>query len=79
MRIGDAEVSAVILINLLPHREMARQRARQVFNISLGLAVALGALIAAGGYAWFQAALSLQQNRNDYLTREIKKVDDEIK
>ena len=40
----------MILINLLPHREMARKRARQVFNTSLGAAAVLGALIAGGVY-----------------------------
>ena len=35
----------MILINLLPHREMARKRARQVFNVSLGAAALLGLLI----------------------------------
>ena len=50
MRLGDAEVSAVILINLLPHRERARKRGRQVFNTSLGAAAVLGALIAGGVY-----------------------------
>lgn len=44
----------MILINLLPHREMARQRARQVFNVSLVLALLAGALIAGAIYLWYQ-------------------------
>lgn len=69
----------MILINLLPHREMARQRARQLFNVSLGMAVLFGALIAGGVYLWYQNEISSQQDRNALLTREIKKLEDEIK
>ena len=69
----------MILINLLPHREMARKRARQLFNTSLGLSALLGALLAAGVYLWYQNEISNQQGRNEFLTREIKKLDDEIK
>ena len=36
----------MILINLLPHREMARKRARQAFNVSLVGSLVGGALIA---------------------------------
>ena len=38
----------MILLNLLPHREMARKRARQVFNGSLVGAVAMGLSIPSG-------------------------------
>ena len=69
----------MILINLLPHREMARKRARQVFNTSLGAAAVLGALIAGGVYLWYQGQISGQQDRNTFLTGEIKKLDNEIK
>ena len=69
----------MILINLLPHREMARKRARQMFNVSLGAAAVLGALIAGAIYLWYQGAISGQQDRNTYLTSEIKKLDEEIK
>jgi len=69
----------VILINLLPHREMARKRARQMFNASLGAAVVLGALIAGGVHLWYQASISNQQERNAFLGSEIKKLDEEIK
>ena len=69
----------MILINLLPHREMARKRARQVFNTSLGAAAVLGALIAGGVYLWYQGQISGQQDLNTFLTGEIKKLDNEIK
>ena len=69
----------MILLNLLPHREMARKRARQVFNGSLIGAVAIGALMAGVGYLWFQGQIEEQQARNAFLTREIGKLDQEIK
>ncbi|MDO5289136.1 MAG: PilN domain-containing protein [Pseudomonadota bacterium] len=69
----------MILINLLPHREMARKRARQVFNASLGMAALAGAVIAGGVYLWFQSEISLQQGRNHFLSNEIAILDDQIK
>jgi len=69
----------VILINLLPHREMARKRARQMFNAALGASAVAGALIAAGVYLWYQNEISGQQDRNAFLSAEIKKLDAEIK
>ncbi len=69
----------MILINLLPHRELARKKARQVFNSSLAGAAVLGALVAGGVYLWFQNEISRQQERNGFLTSEIKKLDEEIK
>ena len=47
----------MILINLLPHREAARKRRRDFFNVSLGLSVILGVLIAGAIYGWYQAAI----------------------
>lgn len=69
----------MILINLLPHREMARKRARQMFNAALGASAVAGALIAAGVYLWYQNEISGQQDRNAFLSAEIKKLDAEIK
>jgi type IV pilus assembly protein PilN len=69
----------VILINLLPHREAARKRRREVFNLSLVLAMVLGGLIAAGVYLWFQTQISAQQNRNMILQSENTRLDGQIK
>ena len=69
----------MILINLLPHREMARQRARQVFNVSLILAVIVGVVIGALIYFGIEAAVTVQENRNQFLRSEVKKLDNEIK
>jgi type IV pilus assembly protein PilN len=69
----------VILINLLPHREAARKRRRDIFNASLGASAALGALIAGAIFLWYQAAISVQQGTNLALETEIKKLDGQIK
>ena len=69
----------MILINLLPHRDMARKKARQVFNTSLGLSALAGLAIAGGIYLWYQHQISEQQDRNAFITSEITKLDSEIK
>lgn len=69
----------MILINLLPHREAARKLRRDVFNLSLGLSVLLGGLIAGGIFGWFQTQISIQQGKNRVLTGEIKVLEGQIK
>lgn len=69
----------MILINLLPHRELARKRGRQRFNASVLASIAGGALVAGAVYLWYQGAISSQQERNALLQAEIKKLDNEIK
>ena len=69
----------MILINLLPHREAARKRRREAFYISLGLAALLGGLVAVGIYGWFQAQITNQEAKNNYLQGEIKRLDAQIK
>lgn len=69
----------MILINLLPHREAARKRRRDVFNISLGASALLGGLIAGAIFLWYEAAISEQQSTNVVLQNEIKKLEDQIK
>ena len=69
----------MILINLLPHREMARKKARQVFNTSLAFSALAGVLIAGAIYLWYQNQLSEQQSRNAFIAAEIGKLDAEIK
>jgi type IV pilus assembly protein PilN len=69
----------VILINLLPHREAARKRRRDVFNASLVASAILGGLIALAIFLWYQAAISVQQGVNSALETEIKKLESQIK
>ena len=69
----------MILINLLPHREAARKRRRDVFNISLGTAALAGGVIAGAIFLWYQAQISAQQDKNQVLQGEIKKLEAQIK
>jgi len=69
----------VILINLLPHREAARKRRKEQFYASLGAAAVLGLLIAGGVYLWYDAQISNQQRRNQFLQSEIKRLENQIK
>lgn len=69
----------MILINLLPHREIARKRRKDQFNTSLGLAALAGGLLAGLTFAWIHAQTTDQQDRNQILTSQIRKFDAQIK
>ena len=69
----------MILINLLPHREAARKKRRDVFNWTLGLSALMGGLVAGGIFLWYQAQISSQQDKNRLLTSEIKILEGQIK
>jgi len=69
----------VILINLLPHREAARKRRKEMFQATMFASFLAGLLIAGGIYSWFQAMIEQQQQRNNFLTGEIKVLEGQIK
>jgi len=69
----------VILINLLPHREAARKRRREMFYAALGASAVGGLVIAGGIWLWYGAQISNQQNRNQILATEIKRLEGQIK
>jgi len=69
----------MILINLLPHREAARKRQKEQFYTQLGLSALLGGIIGGAIFTWYQGQISAQQERNQFLTQEIAKLDAEIK
>ncbi len=69
----------MILINLLPHREAARKRRRDLFNVSLASSALLGGLIAGAVFLWYQTAISEQEGTNQTLQTEIKKLEGQIK
>jgi type IV pilus assembly protein PilN len=69
----------VILINLLPHREAARKRRREVFFVTLGLAALAGVLICSITYSWYLTQIDSQRGRNTFLQSEIKRLDEQIK
>ena len=69
----------MILINLLPHREAARKRRKEVFQMVMFGALLIGLSIAAGIYAWFQWRIESQQARNTFLQSEIAELNKQIK
>jgi type IV pilus assembly protein PilN len=79
MRLGHAEVPAVILINLLPHREAARKRRKEVFQATMFVSFLIGLAIAGAIYWWFQMMITAQQERNAFLQSEIKVLEGQIK
>ena len=69
----------MILINLLPHREAAKKRRKEAFQVNMVLA-ALGGLLVAGLIYWyFQVMIEGQQEKNNLLRSEIKVLEAQIK
>ena len=69
----------MILINLLPHREAARKRRREVFFATLGLSALVGVLACGAMYSWYSAQIQSQRGRNTFLQSEITHLDTQIK
>lgn len=69
----------MILINLLPHREAARKRRKDVFNFALGASALAGGVIAGVIYLWLQGQISAQQDQNRILQSEIGVLEGQIK
>ncbi len=69
----------MILINLLPHREVARKRRREVFFTTLGIAALAGGLISGGVYSWYMTQIDSQRAKNTFLKTEITRLDGQIK
>lgn len=69
----------MILVNLLPHREAARKRQREIFFVTLGIAALAGGLICGAVYSWYQAQIAGQRDKNVVLKTEIKKLEGQIK
>ncbi len=69
----------MILINLLPHREAARQRRKVAFFISMGLSAAVGITLAILWFAVIERMIVTQRDRNAYLQGEISRLDTQIK
>ena len=69
----------MILINLLPHREAARKRRKEIFFITLGLAALAGVLVCSVMYSWYLTQIEGQRGRNTFLTAEITRLDAQIK
>ena len=69
----------MILVNLLPHREVARKRRREVFFTTLGIAALVGGLICGAVYSWYLAQIESQRGKNTFLKTEITRLEGQIK
>ena len=69
----------MILINLLPHREAAHKRRREVFHATLFASALMGLVIAGSIYWWLQILISEQQGKNRFLQQEIAVLENQIK
>ena len=65
-------------INLLPHREERRKRARQHFFVLIAGTAVLGALVVGLMHTYYAEKIDAQASRNQYLKTEIAKLDKEI-
>lgn len=68
----------MIRINLLPHREAKRKARRQQFYVLLGLVSVLGAVIWFLGFTVINGQITAQNEKNEFLKREIASLDKEI-
>ena len=69
----------MILINLLPHRQEKRQRRKIAFFVGLGVAAAAGIAVVGVWFLILQQLTSAQQDRNQFLSAEIKRLETQIK
>jgi len=69
----------MILINLLPHRELTRKKRKEMFAFSAGATAMGGGLLAFLVSLWFQHVIDVQASRNTFLDQEILKLDTQIK
>ncbi len=68
----------MIRINLLPHREMRREKRKREFTLSLGLAGAIGAGIVFAGGMVIDQLIENQNQRNNIVAEANRKLDAEI-
>ena len=65
-------------INLLPWREQERKVRRREFMIASGGALVAAALVALGGKLMYSSWIDTQMANNNYLKKEIGKLDEQI-
>ena len=68
----------MIRINLLPHREEKRRAKRQQFYGLSGLIAILGCLFILLGYSVLEGYISSQEEKNQFLKREVTALDKQI-
>ncbi|MDD0810323.1 PilN domain-containing protein [Curvibacter sp. RS43] len=69
----------MILINLLPHREAARLKRKEAFQVALVGSAVLGGAVVAMVYLTYQSWIADQQGRNEVLKSEIRTLEIQIK
>jgi len=69
----------VILINLLPHREVKRAQRKRAFFAGLGASFVGGLVIAGVWFTVLQQLTAAQNDRNEFLKAEIARLDAQIK
>ena len=67
-----------VRVNLLPHREERRKRARQHFYIVAGGTALIGALVVVAMHTYVGRLIEGQEDRNRFLKGEIAKLEKEI-
>lgn len=68
----------MIRINLLPHRELKRAALKRQFAFFAGAAAILGVLVVLLGHTAISTRIDTQNGRNEFLKKEIAKLDKEI-
>ena len=68
----------MILINLLPHREARRQQRKNAFFAGIGMAVLVGGAVVGGWWTLVNAQINTQEDHNQFLSNEIKRLDAQI-
>jgi type IV pilus assembly protein PilN len=71
-------MSSAARVNLLPHREERRKRARQHFFILAGGTALVGVLIVIAMHGFYATKIEIQADRNKFLKSEVAKLDKEI-
>jgi len=67
-----------VRVNLLPHREERRKRARQYFFVLAGGTAFVGLLLVGAVHTFYQRQIDVQTDRNSFLKGAIAKLDQEI-
>nr|WP_250207794.1 PilN domain-containing protein [Curvibacter sp. CHRR-16] len=63
----------------MPHREAAKKRRKESFNIAILVAAMAGGVFAGLIHLMYQGAIDAQESDNTLLTNEIQKLDQQIK